>query len=456
MRALAIAPGRRRHDGHQLGCPCSRCSRRLRGHARCGRLPPQLEACRPCAAQHHRLRLPWLRCLRERACGRRVPSLPLWHAVRGHALRDWTAQRPGLCAPLCQDLQQARPPLHGLPTRAHSCPGCGLRRGPLQLRDGARLRRGGRHRFLPELHRRGQRAQGASADPRQSPGALVPPHAPPRLARAPQGNGSRVYTAQVEGDIFKTLTARVDPAIPRENVSFQQVRPRSGCSPRRCRLFRPEPGTRPDRPSLPASPGRRMRAARRPRGVRRGPRRQPPVSPAATACLPAPPQEPGEARRPHGASCAPASPRSRNPVPHPRRPWPQVLVSPYSYLREYTPHERWLGAWRRWAVPARMCSRCVGPHLGVQGARRWTASRSGRVRQCPRLCARTGLRCARPRRPESQAGVVPPIPTPLHWRRVGSRLAAQFVEEDDMPFLIREHARKFQWGCSHLMVWRRV
>ncbi|PSC67344.1 4-mercaptohistidine N1-C-terminal domain [Micractinium conductrix] len=29
------------------------------------------------------------------------------------------------------------------------------------------------------------------------------------------------------------------------------------------------------------------------------------------------------------------------------------------------------------------------------------------------------------------------------------------VEEAEVPFLIREHRRKFQWGCSHAMVWRR-
>ena len=31
----------------------------------------------------------------------------------------------------------------------------------------------------------------------------------------------------------------------------------------------------------------------------------------------------------------------------------------------------------------------------------------------------------------------------------------ELVAEEDMPFLIREHARKFQWGCSHAAVWRR-
>lgn len=31
----------------------------------------------------------------------------------------------------------------------------------------------------------------------------------------------------------------------------------------------------------------------------------------------------------------------------------------------------------------------------------------------------------------------------------------ELVEEEDVPFLIREHRRKFQWGISHAMVWRR-
>lgn len=29
------------------------------------------------------------------------------------------------------------------------------------------------------------------------------------------------------------------------------------------------------------------------------------------------------------------------------------------------------------------------------------------------------------------------------------------VEEAELPFVIREHRRKFQWGVSHAMVWRR-
>ena len=30
----------------------------------------------------------------------------------------------------------------------------------------------------------------------------------------------------------------------------------------------------------------------------------------------------------------------------------------------------------------------------------------------------------------------------------------QLLEEQDVPFLIREHNRKYQWGCSHCTVWQ--
>ena len=32
----------------------------------------------------------------------------------------------------------------------------------------------------------------------------------------------------------------------------------------------------------------------------------------------------------------------------------------------------------------------------------------------------------------------------------------KLVHEEDVPFLIREHARKFQWGCSHGSVWKKL
>lgn len=31
----------------------------------------------------------------------------------------------------------------------------------------------------------------------------------------------------------------------------------------------------------------------------------------------------------------------------------------------------------------------------------------------------------------------------------------KLVAQEEMPFLIREHVRKYQWGCSHATVWRR-
>lgn len=40
-------------------------------------------------------------------------------------------------------------------------------------------------------------------------------------------------------------------------------------------------------------------------------------------------------------------------------------------------------------------------------------------------------------------------------RATQTELGFTLVEESDMAFLIREHARKFQWGCSHATVWRR-
>jgi len=76
-----------------------------------------------------------------------------------------------------------------------------------------------------------------------------------------------------------------------------------------------------------------------------------------------------------------------------------VLVSPYSWLEEYTPKEKWLGGYRDQA----------GIAVSSQDA-------------------------------------------------VSSILSDAFTleSEEDMPFLIREHERKFQWGCSHGSVWKKL
>lgn len=75
-----------------------------------------------------------------------------------------------------------------------------------------------------------------------------------------------------------------------------------------------------------------------------------------------------------------------------------VLVSPYSWLTEYTPKDKW-----------------VGGYVDAKG---------GRV--------------------DSRAGLTAMM----------ARHGFELVSAHDVPFLIREHARKFQWGCSDGTVWR--
>jgi hypothetical protein len=75
-----------------------------------------------------------------------------------------------------------------------------------------------------------------------------------------------------------------------------------------------------------------------------------------------------------------------------------VVISPYSWLQEYTAQERWLGGL-------------------VRGGEA--------VHSAPAFLARM------------------------------EALGLELVEQSDLPFLIREHARKFQWGCSHATVWRK-
>ncbi len=74
-----------------------------------------------------------------------------------------------------------------------------------------------------------------------------------------------------------------------------------------------------------------------------------------------------------------------------------MLVSPYSWLEEYTPKANWIGA------------------VVKSGVDMYSADALNVI------------------------------------------LSVDFdkVDETDMPFLIREHVRKFQWGCSHAVVWRR-
>lgn len=73
-------------------------------------------------------------------------------------------------------------------------------------------------------------------------------------------------------------------------------------------------------------------------------------------------------------------------------------MSPYSWLPQYTPRSKWLG---------------------------------GRVEP-------SGVSSS------SAAGLTAAM------RGLGFAL----VHEEDVPFLIREHVRKYQWGCSHATIWQ--
>lgn len=74
-----------------------------------------------------------------------------------------------------------------------------------------------------------------------------------------------------------------------------------------------------------------------------------------------------------------------------------VLTSPYTWLEEYTPRERWLGGFMRGGEAIRSLS-------SLQSA---------------------------------------------------LELNFELQRTQDMPFLIREHARKFQWSVAQATVWRR-
>jgi SAM-dependent methyltransferase len=84
-----------------------------------------------------------------------------------------------------------------------------------------------------------------------------------------------------------------------------------------------------------------------------------------------------------------------------------VLVSPYSWLEAWTPKHKWLGGAR--SAP------------GGDDEKKKTNRSFAAIRALL----------------ESPAG------------------GFDLVDQTDLPFLIKEHDRKFQWGCSHATVWRR-
>jgi hypothetical protein len=68
------------------------------------------------------------------------------------------------------------------------------------------------------------------------------------------------------------------------------------------------------------------------------------------------------------------------------------------------------------------------------------------LRPCPHAPpARPRPSCAQAGKPVRSADAVAAVLSPDF----------EAVASEDVPFIIREHARKFQWGCSHAVVWRR-
>ena len=76
-----------------------------------------------------------------------------------------------------------------------------------------------------------------------------------------------------------------------------------------------------------------------------------------------------------------------------------VLISPYSWLEQYTPKENWIGGKKH---------------------------------------------------PETQV----PLRSKDELISKMNSLGFTLIHEENVPFLIREHSRKFQWGCSHATVFQ--
>lgn len=85
-----------------------------------------------------------------------------------------------------------------------------------------------------------------------------------------------------------------------------------------------------------------------------------------------------------------------------------VLISPHSWLEEYTPRDKWIGG---------------GSSLSASGEP---------------LDTFTVLQAEMQKLAED-----PDRPAVL-----------KLLHSEDVPFLIREHGRKFQYGVSHCTVWR--
>ena len=98
-----------------------------------------------------------------------------------------------------------------------------------------------------------------------------------------------------------------------------------------------------------------------------------------------------------------------------------VLVSPYSWLEAWTPKDRWLGGYYESASASEDGGSAEG---------------SGSASPAPNAPYRRSFDAIEAALTSAEGGF-------------------DLVEQSDLPFLIKEHDRKFQWGVSHCTVWRR-
>jgi len=95
-----------------------------------------------------------------------------------------------------------------------------------------------------------------------------------------------------------------------------------------------------------------------------------------------------------------------------------IITSPYTWYEEFTPEDKWLGGFYQ------------------------TISKS------------SGSSSSQKEEKDIKDGERKPVRT-LDTLKYVLRTMFEFVEVKDVPFLIREHSRKYQWSVAQLSVWRR-
>lgn len=130
-----------------------------------------------------------------------------------------------------------------------------------------------------------------------------------------------------------------------------------------------------------------------------------------------------------------------------------VLVSPYSWLEAWTPRDKWLGGYYDDASGGG-----GGGGVGVGGGGGGvtpSGSQGNLTATAGSSSPSGGSPCGSPRLATSGSGSAVRSFDAIHAALSSPEGGFDLVEHSDQPFLIKEHDRKFQWGCSHATVWRR-